>query len=164
MIPRYSLSPMKDLFTDEARFAAWIEVEILAVEAWAKLGVIPSGEARVVRQKAPAATPELVEAVAERERVTDHDVAAFVDVVQERIGPPAGTWVHYGLTSTDVVDTALCLTLTRAADVLLEASDRLVAVLKQRALEFRATPMVGRTHGVHAEPMTFGAKLALWCL
>ncbi len=164
MISRYSLPPMADLFTDEARFAAWIEVEVLAVEAWAELGVIPADEARTVRTKAPASTPELVEAVAERERVTDHDVAAFVDVVQERIGPPAGKWVHYGLTSTDVVDTALCLVLARAADVLIEASDRLVAVLKQRAIEFRAVPMVGRTHGVHAEPTTFGAKVALWCL
>jgi adenylosuccinate lyase len=164
VIPRYSLAPMAALFTDEARFAAWIEVEVLAVEAWAKLGVIPSSEARTVRQKAPEATPELVEAVAERERVTDHDVAAFVDVVQERIGPPAGKWVHYGLTSTDVVDTALCLVLARACDVLIEASARLVDVLKRRAIEFRATPMVGRTHGVHAEPTTFGAKLALWCL
>ncbi|MEY2565481.1 MAG: adenylosuccinate lyase [Actinomycetota bacterium] len=164
MIPRYSLAPMAALFTDEARFAAWIEVEVLAVEAWAKLGVIPSSEARTVRQKAPEATPGLVEAVAERERVTDHDVAAFVDVVQERIGPPAGKWVHYGLTSTDVVDTALCLVLTRASDVLIEASGHLVDVLKRRAVEFRSTPMVGRTHGVHAEPTTFGAKLALWCL
>jgi adenylosuccinate lyase len=155
---------MAGLFADEARFAAWIEVEVLAVEAWAELGVIPADEARTVRAQAPASTPELVEAVAERERTTDHDVAAFVDVVQQRIGPPAGKWVHYGLTSTDVVDTALCLTLTRAADVLLAASDRLVGVLKRRALEFRATPMVGRTHGVHAEPTTFGAKLALWCL
>jgi adenylosuccinate lyase len=155
---------MADLFIDEARFAAWIEVEVLAVEAWARLGVIPSEDARAVRQRAPESTPELVEAVAERERVTDHDVAAFVDVVQERIGPPAGKWVHYGLTSTDVVDTALCLTLTRAADVLIDASSRLVSVLKQRAFEFRSTPMVGRTHGVHAEPTTFGAKLALWCL
>jgi adenylosuccinate lyase len=164
MIPRYSLAPMADLFTDEARFAAWIEVEVLAVEAWAELGVIPADEARTVRAQAPASTPDLVDAVAERERVTEHDVAAFVDVVQERIGPPAGKWVHYGLTSTDVVDTALCLTLTRAADVLIEASSRLVRVLKQRALEFRAVPMVGRTHGVHAEPTTFGAKVALWCL
>src|SRR6476620_5322735 len=117
MIPRYSLAPMADLFTDEARFAAWIEVEVLAVEAWARLGVIPSEDARAVRQRAPESTPALVEAVGERERVTDHDVAAFVDVVQEHIGPPAGKWVHYGLTSSDVVDTALCLMLTRATDV-----------------------------------------------
>jgi adenylosuccinate lyase len=161
VIPRYSLPAMAGVFTDEARFGAWIEVEVLAVEAWAELGVIPADEARIVRERAPEATPELVAAVGERERVTDHDVAAFVDVVQDRIGPPAGKWVHYGLTSSDVVDTALCLTLTRAADVLLEASDRLVAVLRRRAVEFKDTPMVGRTHGVHAEPTTFGSKLAL---
>jgi adenylosuccinate lyase len=155
---------MAGLFTDEARIGAWLEVEILAVEAWARLAVIPADEARAVREQAPAADAGLVEAMLERERVTDHDVAAFVDVVQERIGPPAGKWVHYGLTSSDVVDTALCLTLTRAADVLLGASDRLVRVLKRRALQFRDTPMVGRTHGIHAEPTTFGAKLALWCL
>jgi adenylosuccinate lyase len=117
-----------------------------------------------VRQGVPEVTPDLVDRIGERERVTDHDVAAFVDVVQELIGPPAGHWVHYGLTSSDVVDTALCLTLTRAADVLLEASAGLVAVLKRRALEFRDTPMVGRTHGIHAEPTAFGTKLALWCL
>jgi adenylosuccinate lyase len=155
---------MASLFTDEARLAAWIEVEVLAVEAWAELGVIPAEEARVVRQRAPEADAGLVAAMLEREKTTDHDVAAFVDVVQERIGPPAGKWVHYGLTSSDVVDTALCLTLTRAADVLLAASDRLVAVLRERAQEFRDTPMVGRTHGIHAEPTTFGAKVALWAL
>ena len=164
MIPRYSLPEMAALFTDEARLAAWIEVEVLAVEAWAELGVIPAAEAAAVRGRTPAADAGLVAAMLEREKVTDHDVAAFVDVVQERIGPPAGKWVHYGLTSSDVVDTALCLTLTRAADVLLAASDRLVAVLKRQALEFRDTPMVGRTHGVHAEPTTFGAKVALWAL
>jgi adenylosuccinate lyase len=105
-----------------------------------------------------------VAAVAERERVTDHDVAAFVDVVQERIGTDAGKWVHYGLTSSDVVDTALCATLAKATDLLLEASTALVEALRRRALEFQDTPMAGRTHGVHAEPTTFGAKLALWCL
>jgi adenylosuccinate lyase len=105
-----------------------------------------------------------VAAVNDRERVTDHDVAAFVDVVQDAVGAPEGSWVHYGLTSSDVVDTALCATLTRAADLLLDASDALVSVLKARALEFMDTPMAGRTHGMHAEPTTFGAKLALWCL
>jgi adenylosuccinate lyase len=155
---------MAALFTDEARLAAWLEVEVLAVEAWAALGAIPAEEAKAVRDRLPAADAALVQAMVERERITDHDVAAFVDVVQERIGPPAGKWVHYGLTSSDVVDTALCLTLARATDVLLAASDRLVGVLKRRALEFRDTAMVGRTHGIHAEPTTFGAKLALWCL
>jgi adenylosuccinate lyase len=155
---------MAQLFTDEARFSAWLEVEVLATEAWAKLGVVPADDATAVRQRAPRVTAEVVAAIDERERVTDHDVAAFVDVVSAAIGPPAGNWVHYGLTSSDVVDTALCVTLMRAADVLLEASSALVAALKARALEFRDTPTVGRTHGIHAEPTTFGAKLALWCL
>ena len=96
--------------------------------------------------------------------MTDHDVAAFVDVVQAAIGGPEGSLVHHGLTSSDVVDTALCATLTAAADLLLDASDALVAVLKSRATEFMDAPMAGRTHGMHAEPTTFGAKLALWCL
>ena len=164
MIPRYSMGRMARLFTDEARFAAWLEVEVLATEAWAALGVVPAEDAAAVRARAPEITPAVVAAIADREAITDHDVAAFVDVIQEAIGPPAGNWVHFGLTSSDVVDTALSVTLTRAADELIEASSALVSVLKERALEFRETPMVGRTHGIHAEPTTFGAKLALWCL
>ena len=164
MIPRYSMPEMAALWTDEARFQRWLEVEVLAVEGWARLGVVPEAEARAVRERAPVITADTVAAIAERESVTDHDVAAFVDVVQAAIGGSEGNWVHYGLTSSDVVDTALCATLVSAADLLIEASTGLVAALKRRALEFRDTPMVGRTHGVHAEPTTFGAKLALWCL
>lgn len=164
MIPRYSLPAMAALFTDEARFGRWLEVEILATEAWAALGVVPEDDAKAVRERAPVVDAAVVARIGEREKVTDHDVAAFVDVVQEAIGPPAGKWVHYGLTSSDVVDTAWSATLNEAAGLLLQASDRLVAALKARALEFRDTPMVGRTHGVHAEPTTFGTKLALWCL
>jgi adenylosuccinate lyase len=155
---------MAEIFTEEARFGAWLEVELLATEAWAALGVVPEDDAVAARKEAPLVTAEVVEAIAARERITDHDVAAFVDVIQERIGPPAGKWVHYGLTSSDVVDTALSATLTRAADLLIEASTALVRALKARAIEHRDTPMVGRTHGIHAEPTTFGAKLALWCL
>ena len=164
MIPRYSLPEMAALFTDEARFQTWLDVEVLAVEAWAALGVIPEVDAKELRVRAPLVDADFVIEVQEREAVTDHDVAAFVDVVQLRTGPPAGNWVHYGLTSSDVVDTALSLTLTRAADLLIAASGELVTALKRRALEFRDTPMAGRTHGIHAEPTTFGAKLALWCL
>jgi adenylosuccinate lyase len=155
---------MSDLFTDQARLALWLEVEVLAVEAWASLGVVPEADAKAVRERAPAVTPEFVEAVQEREKVTDHDLAAFVDVVQQAIGGPAAAWVHYGLTSSDVVDTALGATLARAADLLIDASGQLVAALKAQALAHRNTPMVGRTHGMHAEPTTFGHKLALWCL
>jgi adenylosuccinate lyase len=160
MIPRYALPEIADLFTDDARFAAWLEVEVLAVEAWAELGVVPAGDARAVRARASFD----VDAVHEREAVTDHDVAAFVDVVQERIGAPAGGWVHYGLTSSDVVDTALALQITRALDRILDAAADLEAAIAARAREFRDTPMVGRTHGIHAEPTTLGVKLALWAM
>jgi len=155
---------MAALFSDAARLAAWMKVEALAVEAWARHGVVPAADAALLRQRLPAADDALVAAVNAREAVTDHDVAAFVDVVQEAIGPPAANWFHYGLTSSDVVDTALCLTLTRAADLLIAAAGRLIRALKARAIEFRDTPTIGRTHGVHAEPTTFGAKLAHWCL
>ena len=155
---------MSDLFTDQARLALWLEVEVLAVEAWASLGVVPEDDAKAVRERAPAVTAEFVAAVDDREKVTDHDLAAFVDVVQAAVGGPAAAWVHYGLTSSDVVDTALGATLARAADLLIDASGGLVAALKAQALAHRHTPMVGRTHGMHAEPTTFGAKLALWCL
>ena len=155
---------MAALFTDEARFATMLEVELLATEAWAALGVVPVEDAAAARALAPEITPAVVEAIAERERVTDHDTAAFVDVIASSIGSPAGKWMHYGLTSSDVVDTAQCATLTQAADVLLVALGELIETLKVRAREFRDTPTVGRTHGIHAEPTTFGAKLALWCL
>src|SRR5436305_1211912 len=115
LIGRYALSPMSDLFTDQARLGLWLEVEILAVEAWASLGVVPEEDAKAVRERAPAITSEFVTATQEREKVTEHDLAAFVDVVQQAIGGPAAAWVPYGLTSSDVVDTARGATLARAA-------------------------------------------------
>jgi adenylosuccinate lyase len=160
LIPRYSLPPVADLFTDEARFATWLEVEVLAVEAWAALGVVPPAAARAIRERAGFDVAE-IEA---REKVTDHDVAAFVDVVQAQVGGPEGAWVHYGLTSSDVVDTALALTVSRALGFVIDAVDELEAAIVARAREHRDTAMVGRTHGIHAEPTTFGAKLALWAL
>jgi adenylosuccinate lyase len=160
VIPRYTLSPMADLFTDEARYATWLEVEILATEAQAKLGAVPPEAAAAIRARAGFD----VAAIEEREKTTEHDVAAFVDVVQERVGQPEGAWVHHGLTSSDVVDTALSVTLVRACDLLLDAVDSLEHAIAARAREQRDTPMVGRTHGIHAEPTTFGAKLALWAL
>jgi adenylosuccinate lyase len=160
VIPRYSLPEIAELFTDDARFGAWLEIEVLAVEAWAELGVVPAEDARAIRERAGFD----VKAINEREKITEHDVAAFVDVVQERVGAPAGVWVHYGLTSSDVVDTALALQMTRALDRIIGAAAQLEAAIAKRAREFRDTPMVGRTHGVHAEPTTFGAKLALWAL
>ncbi len=164
MIPRYAIPEMATIFADEARFRLWLEIELLAVEAWAELGVAPMAHAAACRARAPEIDAGFLRRVAEREAVTDHDVASFVDVVQEAIGEPEGSWIHYGLTSSDVVDTALCATLVRAADLLLVAVGELVSVTKRRALELAAVPTVGRTHGMHAEPTTFGVKLALACL
>jgi adenylosuccinate lyase len=164
MIPRYAPPDMAALFTDTARFALWLEVELLATEAQAATGAVPAEVAATCRAKAPTVDDVFVADVLEREKVTDHDVAAFVDVVQERIGAPAGASIHYGLTSSDVVDTALCATLTRAADLILADLDAFVAALKSRALELMDVPVTGRTHGMHAEPTTFGAKFALWAL
>jgi len=164
VIPRYTPPEMAELFSDRRRLATWLEVELLAVEGWAAVGVVDPEVAAEVRRRAPLVDDELVAAVAERERVTDHDVAAFVDVVQARIGQPEGSWIHFGLTSSDVVDTALSVVLVAAADQVLVDLDRLIEALRQRAGEEIGTPMAGRTHGMQAEPTTFGAKLALWCL
>ena len=157
LIPRYSLPEMAAVWSDEARLANWLEIEILAVEAWAELGKIPPEDARAVRERAAFT----VERVNERERVTQHDVAAFVEVVAASIGPP-GRWIHFGLTSSDVLDTGLALQLRDAADLLLGRVETLLGVTKRLALQHRDTVMVGRTHGVHAEPTTFGHKLAVW--
>jgi adenylosuccinate lyase len=157
VIPRYSRPEMAAVWSDEARMANWLEIEILAVEAWAELGRIPPDDAAEVRRTAGFT----VDAVLERERVTRHDIAAFVDVVAASIGP-AGRWVHFGLTSSDVLDTGLALQLRAAADLLLEGLERLLAVVRRTALEHRGTVMVGRSHGVHAEPISFGLKLAVW--
>ncbi|MCB0973937.1 MAG: adenylosuccinate lyase [Actinobacteria bacterium] len=160
MIPRYSLPAMADLFTDESKFGAWLEVELQVVDAYNELGMVSDEDARQCREKASFS----VDAILERERITEHDVAAFVDVVQASIGQPAGGWIHFGLTSSDVVDTAQAIILTKAVDVLAEAVAELDAALSERAREFKDTVMVGRTHGIHAEPTTFGNALALMAL
>jgi adenylosuccinate lyase len=164
VISRYSLPEMESVFADETRFSRWVEIELLATEAHATIGVVPTADAVACRTKAPVVDASFVDAVAEREKVTDHDVAAFVDVMQSRIGGVESGWIHYGLTSTDVVDTALCWALRDAADLLIDASSKLLRVLVNMARTHRDTVMIGRTHGVHAEPTTFGAKVALWAL
>jgi adenylosuccinate lyase len=164
VIGRYSPPDMAALFTDESRFAAWLEVELLAVEGLASVGIVPRADAEAVRQRAPKVDAQFVADVQERERVTDHDVAAFVDVLQARVGGAESSWIHYGLTSSDVADTALCVVLVRAADLLIEAADALGAALRARAEELIDAPVAGRTHGMQAEPTTFGAKFALWGL
>jgi adenylosuccinate lyase len=157
MIPRYALPEMSAIWSDEARLGHWLEIEILAVEALARLGVVADEDARTVRARASFD----VDRVLERERVTRHDVAAFVQEVGESVGP-AGRWVHFGLTSSDVLDTGLALQLRAASDLLLGRIERLIGVAKALALSHRGTVMAGRTHGVLAEPTSFGHKVALW--
>jgi adenylosuccinate lyase len=157
MIERYVLPEMGAVWSDEARLGHWLEIEILVAEALAGLGVVPDGDAREIRATASFDA----ERVAEVERVTKHDVAAFVQVVAGSVGP-AGRWVHFGLTSSDVLDTGLALQLRDASDLLLERLERLLAVAKRIALANRDIVMAGRTHGVVAEPTSFGHKVALW--
>lgn len=142
----------------------WLEIELAVTDALAATGVVPADVAATCRKNAPIIDEAFVARVEAREVITNHDVAAFVDVVQESIGAPAGSWIHYGLTSTDVVDTALCWALRDSADVIISALDELAATVRGVAVQHRDTPMIGRTHGIHAEPTTFGAKVALWGL
>src|SRR3984957_601673 len=141
-----------------------LEVELLAAEALAELEIIPIAEVKALRERRPVVDADFVAAVNAREEVTNHDTAAFVDIVQERIGMPEGAWVHYGLTSSDVVDTALCYSLALAMDIVIDDTTKLRDALTKRALETVDTPIVGRTHGMHAEPTTYGAKFALFAL
>ena len=149
---------MGAIWSDQHKLDAWKEVEVAALEAWERLGKVPAGVAAAT-QEADCPTPE---DVAERETVTNHDLAAFVDVLSEKAGAEAAKWIHYGLTSSDVVDTAGGLLLRDSADLLYEALTRLFSVVRNRAEEHRNTYMIGRTHGIWAEPITFGLKLASW--
>ncbi|WP_206916056.1 adenylosuccinate lyase [Alicyclobacillus suci] len=157
MIDRYSRPEMARLWTLEARMKWWLEVEILAVEAWAELGVIPAEDAKKIRQNAKFD----VDRVLEIERETRHDVVAFTRAVSESLGEEK-KWVHYGLTSTDVVDTALCAQLLEPMALIRNDLETLLATVKKLAQAHKFTVMMGRTHGVHAEPTTFGLKVALW--
>ena len=149
---------MAAVWSDEGRLARWLEVELAALDGWAELGAVPADAVEAIRARAVAPTPERV---AEIEEVTQHDTAAFVDAVAERLGEE-GRWFHFGLTSSDVVDTALSLQIREAGRLVLEGVDRALAAVVARAEEHRETLTIGRTHGVHAEPTTFGLKLAVW--
>ena len=164
MIERYSLPEMAEIFSDVSKFRRYLEIELLATSAHCELGVVPRDHAQICRDRAPKVDSEFVTAVSERERVTDHDVAAFVDVVQQQIGMPAGAWIHHGLTSSDVVDTAWCWMLRDAATLIDNALVDFCEAVVALAEKHRDTVMIGRTHGMHAEPTTFGAKVALWAL
>jgi len=149
---------MARIWSDEGKLETWLEVELAALDAWAEVGAIPADAVAEIRANA---TPPTAERVAEIERVTDHDTAAFVDAVAEQLGP-VGRYVHYGLTSSDVVDTALSLQMLAAGKLILEGIDRALELVAARAEEHRHTITIGRSHGIHAEPTTFGWKLAGW--
>ncbi|EOR21539.1 adenylosuccinate lyase [Cytobacillus oceanisediminis] len=157
MIDRYTRPEMGNIWTEENRFKAWLEVEILACEAWVKLGEIPEEDVKKIRENASFD----IERIKEIELDTRHDVVAFTRAVSETLGEER-KWVHYGLTSTDVVDTALSYQIKQANEILLKDVENFIEVLKNKAQEHKYTVMMGRTHGVHAEPTTFGLKLALW--
>jgi len=157
MIERYSLSPMREIWSEEAKYKRWLEVELAVVEALAELGEIPREAASAIRRGAELDIKRAKEIEAE----IGHDLLAFVRMLEEKIGPE-GRYLHKGLTSYDVVDTALSVAMKRSSEILLEELDSLLELLKRRAVEHKLTVMVGRTHGMHAEPITFGLKLLLW--
>jgi adenylosuccinate lyase len=162
MIPRYTRPEMGRIWTDQNRFQQWLEVELAASEALAELGVVPKDAARQLRAHASFDVARILEI----EKEVKHDVIAFTTAVAEKMAAAGhaeeSRWLHYGLTSNDVVDTAQALILQQASAILLRDLEALREVLKRRALEFRHTVQIGRTHGVHAEPITFGLKLAIW--
>jgi adenylosuccinate lyase len=157
MIPRYTHPEMGGIWSEQRRYDAWLEVELAATDALADTGVVPKEDAKTLREKAAFD----IARIEEIEQTTQHDVIAFTTAVAEKVGP-AARWLHFGLTSSDVLDTALALQMRAACDLLLTRVDALADTMRTRAQEHKQTPMIGRTHGVHAELMTFGVKLALW--
>jgi adenylosuccinate lyase len=157
MIPRYTHPDMGRIWSEERRFETWLQVEIAAAQVMADAGIIPQEAARDIRERSKFDVAR-INAI---EAVTQHDVIAFTTAVAEHVGPSA-RWLHFGLTSSDVVDTAQALQMREACDIIITDIETLAEAVRGRAEEHRATPMIGRTHGVHAEPMTFGLKLALW--
>jgi adenylosuccinate lyase len=157
MIPRYSRPEMARIWSDENRFATWLKVEIAATEALVEAGVVPAEALAAIKSRARFDVAR-IDAI---EKEVQHDVVAFVSNVAESIGPE-GRWLHYGLTSSDVVDTALALLMRESCALVASDVTALMAAVRERAFQHKHTPMIGRTHGVHAEPMTFGLKMALW--
>lgn len=157
MIERYSRKIMRDVWTEDNKFNAYLKVEILSCEAWSKLGIIPESDVALIREKAAFS----IDRIKEIEEQTRHDVVAFTRAVSETLGEER-KWVHYGLTSTDVVDTANGYLLKQANSILSRDLNDFLAILKRRAIEFKATPCIGRTHGIHADITSFGLKWALW--
>jgi len=156
VIDRYSRAPMRELWSEQRKFAIWLEIETLACEAMAALGEIPKSDAEEIRKRARFSVAEITEI----EKRTNHDVIAFLENVAASVGP-AARWIHQGLTSSDILDTTLAVQLTAAGRILLEDIQALRRVIGEQARRYKMTPMIGRSHGIHAEPITFGLKLAL---
>jgi adenylosuccinate lyase len=157
MIRRYTHPEMGRIWSDHRKYETWLQVEVAAAEAMARAGIVPPEAARDIRERGAFD----VARIEEIEETTQHDVIAFTTAVAEHVGPSA-RWLHFGLTSSDVIDTAQAIQMREACDLILAGVDRLMQAVQSRAQEHRRTPMIGRTHGVHAEPMTFGLKLAMW--
>jgi adenylosuccinate lyase len=157
MIPRYTHPDMGRIWSDQRRYETWLLVETAAADAMAAAGIVPADAARDIRERGGFD----IARIDEIEQTTQHDVIAFTTAVAEKVGPSA-RWLHFGLTSSDVIDTAQALQMREACDLILKDLAGVSEAIRERALEHRRTPMIGRTHGVHAEPMTFGLKLALW--
>src|SRR5262252_9867276 len=157
MISRYTNPEMGRIWSDQRKYETWLQVELAAVDAMARAGIVPEEAARDIRSRAAFS----IDRIEEIEQVTQHDVIAFTTAVAEHVGPSA-RWLHFGLTSSDVIDTAQALQMREACDLILAGLGALNSAIRERAFEHRRTAMIGRTHGVHAEPMTFGLKLALW--
>src|SRR5438093_2669514 len=157
MIARYTHPEMGRIWSDQRRYETWLLVETAAAEAMAAAGIVPPDAARDIRERGAFD----ITRIDEIEHTTQHDVIAFTTAVAENIGPSA-RWLHFGLTSSDVIDTAQALQMREACELILGDLDDLSHTIRDRAMQYRHTPMIGRTHGVHAEPMTFGLKLALW--
>jgi adenylosuccinate lyase len=156
VISRYSRPRLREIWDDSCKFSIWLEIEILACEAMAQLGLIPDADAKAIRARAKFSVPEILEI----EKRTNHDVIAFLENVASSVGPEA-RWMHLGLTSSDILDTGLAVQLSRSCDILLQDVAELREVVGRKARQYKETPMIGRSHGIHAEPITFGLKMAL---
>ncbi len=157
MIPRYTRPEMGRIWTEENKFKKWLEIEVLACEAWAELGEIPPQALNEIKEKARFD----IRRIDELEKVIKHDVVAFLTAVGENVGE-ASRYIHFGLTSSDILDTSLALLLKEASELIIEDIRKLLSVIKAKALKYKDTVMIGRSHGIHAEPITFGLKMALW--
>ncbi|NQS88884.1 adenylosuccinate lyase [Patescibacteria group bacterium] len=157
MISRYTLPGMEKIWSEEEKFSNWLKIEILVCEAWAKLEEVPADALKKIKQKARFNKDEIEEI----EKEVKHDVIAFLTNVAKYVGPEA-RYIHLGLTSSDILDTSLALQMRKAADIIIEDTERLIFKLREKAIQYKNTPIMGRTHGVHAEPITLGLKFALW--